>query len=75
MKIRIDPHTTKRAEERGATTDEIHDVIENGFTIPAKHGRSGKAKVYDFNTYRLGRYYEHKRIEVFYVTIKNRLVQ
>ena len=67
MKIRIDPHTIERAEERGANSGEIQDVIETGFTIPAKHGRSGKAKVYDFNTYRLGRYYEHKRIEVFYV--------
>lgn len=65
MKIRIDPHTIERAEERGANSDEIQDVIENGFTIPAKHGRSGKAKVYDFNAYRLGKYYEHKRIEVF----------
>ncbi len=48
MKIRIDQHTIDRAEERGANTDEIQDVIETGFTIPAKHGRSGKAKVYVF---------------------------
>ena len=45
MEIRIDPHTAGRAEERGATKDEIQDVIENGFTIPAKHGRFGKAKM------------------------------
>ena len=67
MKIRIDPHTLERAEERGASEDEIEDVIETGFTIPAKHGRAGKAKVYEFNKKRLGKYYEHKRIEVFYV--------
>lgn len=29
-KIRIDPHTLERAAERGASEDEICDVIENG---------------------------------------------
>jgi hypothetical protein len=28
MEIQIDPHTIKRAGERGANEDEIRDVIE-----------------------------------------------
>jgi len=36
MKIQIDPHTLKRAEERGTTAGEIRDVINTGFGIPAK---------------------------------------
>ena len=46
MRIQIDPHTLERSEERGATEEEIKDVIETGLTIPAKYGRKGKAKVY-----------------------------
>ncbi|HET7091440.1 MAG TPA: hypothetical protein VFL17_22640, partial [Anaerolineae bacterium] len=64
MDIQIDPHTLERAEERGTNTEEIKDVINSGITIPAKHGRRGKAKVYDFKQQWLGKYYEQKRVEV-----------
>jgi hypothetical protein len=67
MKIQIDPHTLERAEERGTNDGEIVDVIETGFDIPAKHGRRGKCKVYDYQQERHGKHYEHKRVEVFYV--------
>ena len=66
MKIQIDPHTLERARERGATLKEIKDVIKTGFSIPAKRERAGKAKVYPFNKKRLGKYYQQKRIEIFY---------
>jgi len=66
MKIQIDPHTLEKAEECGTNEDEIKDVIETGFTIPAKYGRIGKAKIYDFRQKRHGKYYEQKRVEVFY---------
>ena len=66
MDIRIDPHTLERAAERGASSEEIIDVITSGQPIPAKRGRSGKSKVFDFNQTRLGRYYEQKKIEVFF---------
>lgn len=66
MEIRIDPHTLERAEERGTNEEEIEDVINTGFSVPAKYGRIGKAKIYDFNQTRRGRYCEHKRVEVFY---------
>jgi hypothetical protein len=66
VKIIIDPHTLERAEERGTTSEEIEDVVLTGFPVPAKHGRLGKAKVFDFQKIRLGRYYLHKRVEVIY---------
>jgi hypothetical protein len=49
MNIRIDSHTLERAVERGATSEEIIDVITSGRPIPAKHGRFGKSKIFDFN--------------------------
>ena len=66
MKVQIDLHTLKRAEERGTDEEEIKDVIKTGFTIPAKYGRRGKVKVYDFKRKRHGKYYEQKKVEVFY---------
>ena len=66
MKLLIDPHTLERAEERGADENEIEDVINTGFTNPAKYGRTGKAKVYEFKKKRHGKYYEQKRVEVIY---------
>jgi hypothetical protein len=67
MEIQIDPHTLERAEERGTNEIEIKDVIQAGFSISAKYGRIGKAKVYDFKNNRYNKYYEHKRVEVFYM--------
>ena len=67
MNIQIDPHTLERAEERGTNADEIMDVIISGTPVPAKYGRLGKTKLYDFKQNRHGRYYEHKRVEVFFV--------
>jgi len=66
MDIRIDPHTLERAAERGATADEIIEVIESGHPITAKYGRVGKSKLFDFKQTRLGNYYEQKKIEVFF---------
>ncbi len=51
----------------------IRDVILTGFPIPAKYGRIGTAKVYKFGQNRLDRYYEQKRVEVFYF-IKGNLI-
>ncbi|MEW6297204.1 MAG: DUF4258 domain-containing protein [Thermodesulfobacteriota bacterium] len=67
MDIQIDPHTRERAEQRGATEAEIRDVIETGFAIPAKYARRGRAKIYQCNQRRHGKFYEQQRVEVFYV--------
>lgn len=66
MEIQIDPHTLERAEERGTNEGEIIDVINTAFSIAAKYGREGKAKIYDFKQKRHNKYYEQKRVEVFY---------
>jgi hypothetical protein len=74
VKIQIDPHTLARAEERGTTKEEIIDVIRNGFSIQAKHGRMGKAKVFSYNQARGRKFYEQKRVEVIYVTEPDAIV-
>jgi oxalate decarboxylase/phosphoglucose isomerase-like protein (cupin superfamily) len=67
MKIQIDAHTLERAEERGANESEIVDVITTGVFIDAKYGRIGKAKVFEFGRERHGKFFEQKRVEVYYV--------
>ncbi|HAG50891.1 MAG: hypothetical protein A2X87_08180 [Deltaproteobacteria bacterium GWC2_42_51] len=74
MEIQIDPHTLERAEERGTTEKEIKEVIKTGFDIHAKYGRIGKAKVYNFEQKRHGKYYEQKRVEVFYTLEEGKIV-
>jgi hypothetical protein len=46
MDIQIDLHTLDRAKQRGTNENEIKDVIDTGFVIPAKYGRTAKAKIY-----------------------------
>ncbi|MBI3591927.1 MAG: hypothetical protein HY099_00300 [Nitrospirae bacterium] len=74
MEIQIDPHTLERAEERGTNETEIKDVIHTGFSIPAKVNRIGTAKVYDFKQNRHNKYYEQKRVEVFYLIEGDKII-
>jgi len=74
MKIQIEPHTLQRAKERGTSENEIKDVIKTGSTVPAKYGRLGKAKVYDFKRKRNKKYYSQKRVEVIYVVKNNKVI-
>ena len=60
MQIRIGSHTLTRAEERGTNEVEIGDVLSTGFPIPAKYGKMGKAKVYEFGRTRHGKRYRQK---------------
>ena len=74
MEIQIDSHTLERAEERGTNEREIIDVIQTGINISAKYERIGKAKVYEFKQNRLNKYYEQKRVEVFYTIKGSRII-
>jgi hypothetical protein len=74
MKFEIKQHALERALERGANQEEIKDVLVNGFDIPAKGDRKGRAKVYSFNKKRLNTVYEQKRIEVIYTVESDNII-
>ena len=74
MEIRIDRHTLERAEERGTNEEEIKQVINTGIPISARYGRAGRAKIYEFKQKRHERYYEQKRVEVFYAVERDAIV-
>jgi hypothetical protein len=62
--IQIDPHTLRRAEERGVSVQEIEIVIREGEPLQASRGREAKFKVFDFYSIWNGRYYEQKKVTV-----------
>ena len=74
MKIQIEPHTLQRAVERGASENEIIDVIQSGVNILGKLGRLGKSKIFAFNNTRIGKYYEEKKVEVYYIIDKQNII-
>ena len=74
MEIQIDPHTIERAWERGVKETEIRETIRAGQDIYAKYDKLGKAKVYPFNKNRLGKFYKHKRVEVFYIVENKKII-
>ncbi|QWR77343.1 hypothetical protein [Candidatus Magnetomonas plexicatena] len=74
MEIRIEHHTLKRAMERGTNEAEIREVIKTGFPVSAKYGKEGKGKIFSYKQIRLNKYYEHKRVEVFYIVEENIII-
>ncbi len=73
MEIRIEPHTLIRANERGASEDEIKQVLNVGSEIPASKNRLAKTMVFNFNLFWNNKFYEQKKIDVIY-TIDNNLI-
>jgi hypothetical protein len=67
VKIKIEPHTLVRGNERGASEDEIVNTLENGTDLVGKRGRMGKSKVFEFQMERNGLLYKEKKIDVYYV--------
>jgi hypothetical protein len=67
MDVEVVPHVLARAEERGASLEEIRDVIRTGEACPAKYDRLARSKVYPFGRRRGSRKYDEKRIEVIYI--------
>jgi hypothetical protein len=67
VEIQIDPHAQARAAERGASLDEIHEVVSSGLPEPARDLRLAKAKVFPFGRERAGRPYPEKRVRVIHL--------
>ena len=66
MELKVDSHTRERAVERGASIDELRDVLATGRAVPAKYGRLASEKVYVFGKDRLGKIYPQKKVRLVY---------
>jgi len=67
-------HALKRAIERGASEEEIKQVLLNGTTVPIQEGRKAKEMVFDFNRNWQGKYYLQKKVKVVYIEENDEIV-
>lgn len=67
MEIRIEPHTLRRAGERGVSREQIEDVLRTGEPSAAYGGRSAKRKVYAYDDIWKGERYDHQLVKVIYM--------
>jgi hypothetical protein len=57
----------ERARERGATQEEIRSAVQDGDRFPAKFGRVGFRRNFQFNGIWRGKRYVTKQIEAYAV--------
>ena len=67
MQINIDKHAKDRAEERGASEEEIYETIKTGTYAVAKGDRVAKEKIYKFNKELNGKFYREKLVKLIYI--------
>ncbi len=67
MKPKFIEHARERMRERGASEEEVKQVLVRGSEIPAKKGRKAKELVLDFGKEWLGKTFRHKKVVVIYV--------
>ncbi|MBM3119214.1 MAG: DUF4258 domain-containing protein [Chloroflexi bacterium] len=66
MQIKLTEHARERADERGATEDEIRLVLTTGEETKLKKGRKSKEMIFDYNRDWLGKSYPQKKVKAVY---------
>jgi len=75
MRIILTEHAKKRAKERGATIEEIEEVLMSSKEIETmSHNRKIKEKIFEFNNKWLGTYYPQKKVRVIYTEENNDII-
>jgi len=67
MEIRFHPHALERMVERGVTEEEARATVGKGEQFPAKFGRTGFRRNFQFEREWRGQYYRIKQVEVYAV--------
>ena len=65
--VRLHPHARERLQERGATEEEIQTTVAQGEQFPAKFGRTGFRRNFQFDHEWRGRHYRTKQVEAYAV--------
>ena len=65
--VRLHPHARERMPERGATEEELQATIAQGEQFPAKFGRTGFRRNFQFDQGWRGRHYRTKQVEAYAV--------
>ena len=64
-KIIIHKHAQERMQERGATEEEVIQILKEGEKFPAKFGRIGFRRNFSFEGVWRGKIYKTKQIEIY----------
>ena len=67
MPVRFHSHARERMKERGATESEVTATVEDGEQFPAKFGRTGFRRNFQFDSEWRGRVYRTKQVEAYAV--------
>jgi hypothetical protein len=67
MAVRFHPHALERMAERGATEREVEATVELGEEFPARFGRTGFRRNFQFDREWCGQYYRTKQVEAYAV--------
>ena len=65
--VRLHPHARERMQERGATEEEIQATVAQGEQFPARFGRTGFRRNFQFDQEWRGRHYRTKQNKVYAV--------
>ena len=65
--VRLHPHARERMQERGATEEEIQATVAQGEQFPARFGRTGFRRNFQFDREWRGRHCRTKQVEVYAV--------
>ncbi|MBI2119528.1 MAG: DUF4258 domain-containing protein [Elusimicrobia bacterium] len=71
MAIHLHPHAVDRLIERGATKSEVIETVNAGETFPAKYGRVGFRRNFQFGKPWKDKIYATKQIEAYAVKEEN----
>ncbi|MCL4477646.1 MAG: DUF4258 domain-containing protein [Deltaproteobacteria bacterium] len=74
MNIKFTKHAKERAIQRGATKQEIENVLLAGIESLAKGNKKSKDMVFEYNREWLGKIYPQKKIKVIYVKERNDII-
>ncbi len=67
MKINFHHHALERIIERGTSEEEVKRTVEEGEQFPAKFGRIGFRRNFNFDGQWRGKHYNTKQVEVYVV--------
>jgi len=60
--VRFSRHALQQMVERGATQDDVLETVRSGEQVPAKHGRVGYRKNFQYQRLWGGQYYAVKQV-------------
>jgi hypothetical protein len=72
--VRLSRHALQQMVERGATHEEVLEAIRSGEPVPAKRGRLGYRKNFQYERLWGGRYYAVKQVLAIVVEEQETLV-